>query len=283
MASRIAFKSAKLLLVGVLAASVTSPVLAQSSVRAQALLDNKFVVNLGGFVVNSDVTASLNGQSTQNPEINFDETFGKDNNATRFRADALWRITPTHHLRLMYFNNNRNAARAVDRDIQWGDYTFALGTTVASEYKTQTTALSYEYAFMRQPSYEVVANVGVHYSKITLKLSGNASVNGTPVGATTREDTLSAPLPLIGVRAGWVVSPQWYIDAQAQLFGVNVNGYDGHWSDLRFGATWMFSNNFGLGLGYDRFASNVDVDKGSFKGTANVGYSGLLLYLTGTF
>jgi hypothetical protein len=43
---------------------------------AQTLLDGKFVGNLGGFIVGTDFKASLNGESTTNPEVDFDKTFG---------------------------------------------------------------------------------------------------------------------------------------------------------------------------------------------------------------
>jgi hypothetical protein len=45
----------------------------------------------------------------------------------------------------------------------------------------------------------------------------------------------------------------------------------------------MFSEHFGAGIGYDRFATHVDVGKGSFNGRLNWGYQGLLVYLRGGF
>jgi hypothetical protein len=45
----------------------------------------------------------------------------------------------------------------------------------------------------------------------------------------------------------------------------------------------MFARNFGVGLGYNYFGVDVDVDKSSFNGTLKVGYSGLQLFVTGTF
>jgi hypothetical protein len=128
----------------------------------------------------------------------------------------------------------------------------------------------------------------VHYSKTTMQLSGAASItdpngNVTNSSAATSTNTLPAPLPVIGLRAGWVVAPQWYIDAQAQFFKVSIDGYDGHWSDLRLGATWMFSPHFGVGLGYNRFATSVSVGRDNFNGNLKTSYSGLQAYLTGAF
>jgi hypothetical protein len=274
-------------LCGMACAAGGGSAMAQSS-GAQALLDNSWVVNLGAFVLSSDLKANLNGQSGANPEVDFDKTFGRDSDATRLRGDVLWRITPAHHLRFMYFNNTTKRSRVLDEDVHWGDYTFNAGSRTEFKHKYQVNELAYEYAFMRQPSYELSASIGVHYSKTNIQLSGDATItdgdgNVTNVSGATKANSLPAPLPVVGLRGGWVMAPQWYLDAQVQFFKVNIDGYDGRWTDLRVGATWMFSQHFGLGLGYNRFSTNVDVDRDSFTGGMKTSYSGLQAYLTGTF
>lgn len=269
---------------GLLGAAAATSAFAQ----AQGLLDNKFSLNLGVFVLGTDVKGNLNGQSVSNPEINFDETFGKASDATRARIDGLWRITPNHHLRFLYFDNSTTRNRVIDKDIAWGDYLFHAGGNVESQVKFETYELAYEYAFMRSPTYEISASLGIHNTHFTTRLTGNAKLthpDGTTseVSGATESNSVSAPLPVIGLRGGWVVAPQWYIDAQAQLFKVNINGINGNWSDLRIGGTWMFHKNFGVGLGYNRFYTRVDLSKTEFNGSLKFGYSGVQAYLTGTF
>jgi len=121
-----------------------------------------------------------------------------------------------------------------------------------------------------------------------LQLSGTATFTDsaghtTTASATTKVSSLPAPLPVIGLRWGWVLHPDWYLDVQGQVFKVKVGEYDGRWSDLRAGVTWMFHRNIGLGLGYNRFTTTLDVEKNDFDGRLKTGYSGLQAYLTGTF
>jgi len=283
MSSGIASRPVPVFLCGVLAAAAASPAFAQSSSPAQALLDDSFVVSLGIFVLQTDVKARLNGQSVTNPDVDFDQTFGKPSDATRVRADALWRITPTHHLRFMYFDNSQTRSRQLANDVTWGDYTFQAGSSVEAKTQYKINELVYEYAFMRQPTYEVAGTFGIHYTDVSLRLTGNAIVNGVPVTASSKEGSAPMPLPVIGLRAGWVVAPQWYVDTMGQFFKVNVNGVNGSVSDLRVGGTYMFNRNFGLGLGYNRFITSIDVSKTSFDGRLRFGYSGLQAYLTGAF
>jgi hypothetical protein len=276
------------LLFSVMAMAVPGATWAQSTAGAAGLLNDQWVVNLGAFVFGTEVKARLDGQSLSNPEIDFDKTFGKANDATRVRGDLLWRITPEHRLRAMYFNNSVARSRVLEEDVRWGDYTFNSGSRAEFRHKLQVLDLSYEYAFLRRPTYEVAASAGVHYMDMTLQLSGTASItdaegNTTTSSATTKSSSLPAPLPVLGLRVGWVAAPDWYIVAEGQFFKSKIGSYDGYWSDMRVGATWMYHRNYGIGLGYDRFLTNLDVSKDDFDGRLKLGYSGLQAYLTGTF
>lgn len=143
-------------------------------------------------------------------------------------------------------------------------------------------------AFTKRPTYELAGTLGVHYIKTELKLSGSASFtdangNVSPAQPRIRENSAPAPLPVIGLRGVWVVAPQWYVDAQAQLFKAKLEGYDGTLTDVRVAATWMFHRNVGAGLGYNYFSTDLDVERNSYTGKLKIGYSGLQFFLTGTF
>jgi hypothetical protein len=258
----------------------------------EKLLNDRFVVTLGGFVVISNINGRLSGNAnTSEQNVNFDRQFGTDADQTRLRAEVLWRITPRQRVRFSYFNNDVKRTRTIDQDLAWGDYTFLAGGQVTAETKFRVYELGYEFAFLRRPNYEIVAVAGIHLDDVTLNLSGNASLTvDTPMGPvqqpatfTGQSNSVTAPLPVLGLRADWAVSPHVYLDAAAQVFAISYQGIDGNWFELRAGATWMFSDHFGVGLGYDRFATHVDLSKAGFTGRLNFGYQGLLIYLRGGF
>jgi len=281
--NRISTRSLACALSLILPVLVATPASGQEA-YAQGLIENRFVANLGMFIVGSDLKARLNGSSSTNPDIDFNDTFGSGSDQTRVRLDLLWRITPKHHARFFFFDNNITRDRTLDRDIQWGDTTYHVGATVESNVKMKVYELAYEYAFMHQPNFELNGSLGVHYTDLRIKLAGNATTGGGNTAAfVTEERKLPAPLPVIGVRAGWMFAPQWYLEGIGQFFRINIDGYSGHWVDGRVGVTWMFTRNFGAGLGYNRWVTNVDVSRDNFNGSARFGYSGLQAYLTGTF
>jgi hypothetical protein len=268
-------------------APVPAPELAPPS-PARELLNDGLVLNLGVFVLQTDTSARLNGESSINTDIDFERAFGRNTDSSRLRADALWRITPTQHLRLMYFNNTNTRARTLDENIEWGDYTFQLGAHVESVIEFETIEIAYEYAFLRRPTYEVAAAAGLHYTGLSLQLSGDATFtdsNGNTSQATftSRQNSVPVPVPAIGLRAGWAVSSHCYLDAQGQFFKAQFGEYNGYLRDLRASATWMFARHYGIGVGYNRYVTSLNIDKASFDGRLRFGYSGVQAFLTATY
>jgi hypothetical protein len=259
---------------------------------SQALLNDRFIVTAGAFVVSSRTNGSLSGSAnTSNENIDFDKQFGTDTYQTRWSADVLWRMTARQYLRFSYFDNDVQRTRTLDQDLPWGDYTFLAGGSVSAEVKMRVYEVDYEFAFLRRPTYSVLAVAGIHVDDLTLTLSGNASLTvDTPTGPveqaasfTSRSGSLSSPLPVFGLQGNWAVSPHVYLDATAKLFGLSYEGINGNWSELHVGATWMFNDHFGIGAGYERYAQHLDLNKLSFNGRLNFGYQGLLLFVKGAF
>ena len=118
--------------------------------------------------------------------------------------------------------------------------------------------------------------------KLSQQLSGTATftdANGVTSAAsfTQKENSVPLPLPVIGFRAAWAFAPQWVLEGQGQIFKADIDGYDGRITDVRAGVTWMFSQNFGAGVGYNRFVTTVETSKERFDGRVRLGYSGVQL------
>lgn len=129
---------------------------------------------------------------------------------------------------------------------------------------------------------------GVHYSDIELGISGRATLtdaNGNVVvaGLASTSRNVPTPLPVFGLRGSWAATENLYMQAGVALFAWRYGDFEGRRIDTRVGATWMFSRSFGIGLAYDWFRSDVDVNRRSFPGSIGLGYSGSQLFLTASF
>ena len=279
---------------------LANPVLAQSAVSinsntlvegisAPAYLTDHISVSLGAFIVSSKLNSTLKGTaSTVNVPVNFSRDFGMDNGNGILRADVLWRITPKHDVRLVYFHHDTDRNRTFDHDIKWGDYTFLANGNISADSKLNVYELSYEYSFVRRPTFQLAAGGGVHVLNMSIKLAGQATVtdangNVSQASYSGSNSNLPAPLPVIGARAAWAVTPNIFIEPEAQWLSFHYEGYHGSWWDLRMAGKWMFSRHFGVGLGYDYFHASLDVDKARFNGNVTLGYSGLQAMIVGSY
>lgn len=262
-------------------ATMGFPVLARAD--DSDLLNDKFNISLGTFLLSTKTTVKVDGTGgQQGTDVNLGRDLGfSDSN--RFRVDATWRFFKNHKLRFMYFSNNTVADRSIDRDITIGDTTYPTSANLHSSNSTTIAELAYEYVFMHRDTFELTGSIGLHTVKFKLGVSGDGTVNGQTGQFSTETASATAPLPVIGVRGLWQFSPQWYFDGQGQYFGLKVDNVNGHLTDLRLGVTRMFGAHFGVGAGWNQFSTKVNLTKDSFEGSLKWRYSGALLYITGAF
>jgi hypothetical protein len=250
---------------------------------AADVLNDPLQFELSTFVMNSDIDVRLDGEFEQGTEVDWDRTFG-DEEATRFRLDGYWRFADRHKLRFLWFNYARSDKETSEQSIDWGGEVIPVDTEVKAESSFDVYELAYEYAFVRGDDFEVAANIGLHYTDISLTLAAKASTSGGSLDEDVKEEaTLAAPLPVIGLRGTWALPYNFSIDASAQYFAVSIDEYDGSLQDYRVGVTWQPRKWLGVGLGYDRFTVDVDVEKDSFTGSLDWTYSGPMIYYSATF
>jgi hypothetical protein len=270
-----------------LAITVLASLLASTSaIAAEAdagLLNDRFMVSAGTFLLSSRTRVSVNGSgNTTGTEVDLKRDLGLQD-ADRFRVDATWRFAERHKVRALYFNTSKSVTRSLSRSITVGDTVYPVNASVTTEHSTSIFEIAYEYAFMRRENFELTGSVGVHQVKFDFALSGNGSVGSQSAQFRTETAAANAPLPVLGIRELWQFSPKWYLDAQAQYFAMNINGYDGSVTDLRVGVTRMFGQHFGVGAGWNQFVTSIGVDKARFDGEIKWRYSGALIFLTASF
>ena len=255
-----------------------------AAAQDRGLLDDPFTLSLGTYFVDTDTEIGLNGSAGQvGTIIDLERDTGMDD-SNRFRVDGLWRIGGgRHHIRAMYFDVNRDGSRQIDRELVVGDTVYPVSATVEAGFDAKIFELAYEYAFLQRDTLEVAASIGAHALSFDFSISGNGLVNGRPVTGAAESGDTNAPLPVVGLRALWRVADDWYLDGQGQWFSVKVDDIDGSILDFRAGVTWMFSEHVGAGVGWNRFAVDVDASKRNFDGTFDWSYQGAMLYLTGSF
>jgi hypothetical protein len=95
--------------------------------------------------------------------------------------------------------------------------------------------------------------------------------------------SVDAPMPVIGLRGLWSLPYDFWLTASAQFFALSIDEYDGNLQDYRAAVTWQPRKWLGIGVGYERFKVDVDVDKDDFNGTVEWTYDGPMIFYNASF
>lgn len=247
-------------------------------------LDGTFYLGLGGFAFSADTELRLDGQGGRGTSIDWERDLGLPDDEDSFRLDAFWRFADRHKVRLVYFRSKRSASRTLNDDYTIAGEEFPVNAVVEASVDTGILELAYEYAFMRRQDWELAVTAGVHYTQIepSLQITGSVGNADVEVGREGKAEA-DMPLPVFGLRGMWHLGRDFYLDAHAQYFYLSLDGNDGSLSDLRAALTWNPRSWFGLGVGYNRFTSDLDVDIDSFDGKMEWSYSGPQIFYVATF
>ena len=248
------------------------------------LLENPFSVSLGTFILNTDTDIRLDASNIDTgTEFNWESAFG-GGNVSRFRLDCTWRFKDRHRLRGMWFDYTRTRTGDTERQIEWGEEVFPVGLELTGEYKFSILELAYEYSFLKSEDLELSGTAGIHWTQFKASISGTLE---TPEGGGTREASraakLDVPLPVIGGHALWRMGGDFWLDANVQIFSLSYDVYDGRVIDARIGVLWQPKNWVGVGIGYNRFDVDIDVEKNSFRGSLEWIYDGPQIFYNVSF
>jgi hypothetical protein len=270
----------------ILAASAAALALAAiPAVQAQDsnLVTGRGYLALGTFLNNSDFKVRVDGETTTGDEVDWDNTFG-DQDTTRFRLDGVWRFNERHHMRVMITDYSDTRTETLDRQITWQDEVFDIGVDATGKSSFTIFEAAYQYAFMRSENYELAGTFGLHYT--TLELSLKADVTAPGGGGTVRiggPASVDLPLPVIGLHGIWRVGENFYLNAQAQYFALSIDNVDGSILNYRAAIIWQPKKYVGIGVGFDSFNLDVDIDKPRFDGSMDWTYEGPQIFYNVSF
>ena len=253
--------------------------------EAPNLLTDSFQIGLGTFIVTSEPTIQLNGETGRGDSVDFDEALG-GGDSQRIRLDSFWRFGDSgrHKVKAIAFDMSRDNSTTFDSDIEWGGDIYPVNARIDAEYSFTVIEVAYEYAFLKRDNYELAGSVGLHYTDMSASLRARAETSGGTLDEdVSNSASVAAPLPVIGLRGIWDLSHNFWLDASAQFFALSIDEYDGNLQDYRVLVTWQPKDWLGIGLGYNQFSVDVDVDSSNFEGSLDWTYRGPMIFYSASF
>jgi hypothetical protein len=124
---------------------------------------------------------------------------------------------------------------------------------------------------------DLAASIGLFVMPIKFELSASG------LGSGQGDFKFTAPLPVIGLRSDFAITPRWFLRTSFELFYLEYGNFKGGLADMNLAVEYNPWKNFAFGLGYENFrirllADGNDYPNVDFQGEAKVQFMGTQLY-----
>ncbi len=134
-------------------------------------------------------------------------------------------------------------------------------------------------SFDTDPQYDYGIGVGLHWLNIGAFIERDLIISFGETSAVSA----SGPLPNIGTWYYYSPSEKWYVGGRLDWFEASVADYSGGLVNFAVGANYQLFEYFGVGVKYQIFTLDVDVDKNGWRGRADAEYEGLFIHISGNW
>jgi len=219
------------------------------------------------------------GTETGGLLIDVEQALGMDTQNTSFRLGGSYRIGEKrrHRVDLDYFYFNRKSSKTLGQDITVGDdVSFFAGSNVDATFNFQILKTAYSYSFFQDDRMDLAALIGLFVMPLKFE------VNGSGTGKSS-ELKFTAPLPVLGLRGDFAITPRWYFRSKVEFFFLEYQNFSGGLMDTNLAVEYNPWKNWGFGLGLESFkiklkAEGNDYPNLDFNGEVKMSFIGATLY-----
>jgi hypothetical protein len=234
-------------------------------------------ISLGAFITDRDTNGRLDSDTLgQGTVFDAEDDLGLDSSDTVARLDAYYRFNSRHRIDFSVFDLSRHATATIDEPIQFGDEVFDINSTISTDLDLTIYKAAYTYSFLMRENGYLGVTGGLYV------LSTDISLREPNTGQFEVGD-LTAPLPVLGLRGNYRLTPRLLLRSSAELFAIEFEDVDGSLFDFYIGLDYHFHDKFAVGLGYNNVSLDVDADASEFKGVLDWTYDGVLLNVQYSF
>ena len=238
---------------------------------------DKFSVSFGGFLtsVNSDISI-LGEEMGTGLSINLEEALGLSSSSLVLRGESEYNFGTRRrsHVRFGYFFLLRNAVKTLEDSLEIGDEVYQIGTEVRSKMGMHIIRAMYDYSFYKDRRASLAISCGLYVLQMSYSIGTDHS--------TDEADAFVLPLPVIGFRSAFFITPKFIIKQNWELLYVKFQNFQGDISDFNVCLEYYPLNHLGIGLGVNAFRYSMTATEEwrsrEFAGTFKTGFTGLLLY-----
>ncbi len=237
----------------------------------------RFAVNVGAFVSERDTNIRLDSSDgIVGTELDFEDDLGVDEDQDVARVDGFWRYGKRSRLDFAFYKLDRSATSFATLSFRFGDQVFTIGTPLRTELELQIIKAAYTYSFIRNPKVDFGVTAGLHVMDM------DTSITALNTGDFDEGDT-TAPLPVIGARVAYQITPELIFSASTEWFGIEADDYEGRFLDTKITIEHNTFKNVGFGVGFNDSNFDIESEDSDAEGEFEIDYDGWLIYTKAYF
>jgi hypothetical protein len=239
---------------------------------------DKWKFELGGFFPAVDTRVKIDG--TEVGDTLDLEGLGLSSDESVWRLDGYWRFAQKHRLGIGYYKLGRDGSVGLAEEITIGDIIIPVNASVTTELDMGFYSIDYLYSFYQGEKWEISGGLGVYWVDLEFSIGASLNIDGTEIGGGPffESTDFNGPLPYLALSFEYYITPKWLAIFKGGYFALSVGDVDGSLANLGAKLEYQFTQRFGLGLGYDAFRIDVDIDDGALHSTLEYKYHGVQLY-----
>ena len=239
----------------------------------------KWSADLGIFLATTNSTARL-GSTSAGVQFDVEDTLGLGSGNNALRLGGAWRFTENrrHRVELSWFRLKKSGSRVLQNDLEVDGTTIPAGSGVSSEVKLDLYRAAYSYSFFQDDRFDLAVSGGLYVAPMSI------DINGTSGFTSSVSQSFTAPLPVVGLRADFALTPKWFLRTNFDVFYISIDRYTGFLTDVQIAAEYKAWKNVGFGLGLDTMHIEVEADKNTSvpglnaSGEFGFDYAGIYAY-----
>ena len=253
-----------------LLASIAAAALATTAMESRAVetLDT-FSFRVGGYITQFDTKIRADGETDEGTRIDLQRDLGMDQDNIVAFVGATWRPWEKHEFGLSYYQDDGEATRRIDRDIEFDGNLYQTSSTLRAELNLDAYEAYYVYWAADRDAWTLGPRLGLVWYRIDLSLEMRLDANGNPVGGGGIRGEADADLPAPSIGGSWRWVPgnsDWRLSGDVGYFAADINDVDADVTFGRFGVEWFPWENWGASLDYTARRISADANKTDFDG-----------------
>jgi hypothetical protein len=272
----------QLLLVAILFALFLNSATAQTADDYHPFLSDKFNLEVGVFIPQVGFDVRVDG-TTPDEEINFDEALNLNDSQSALSVNFRWRFGKKWSLWGQAWSTSNSGKAVLEEDVEWEDIVFKEGTFAKGGVDVDIIRAFFGREFKLGPEHELGVGLGLHWMNLDTFLEGEVIIDDSTTDFQRASVSAAFPLPNIGAWYMYSWSPKWMFQTRVDWLSATIGDYSGSLWDAQIGFNYQAFENIGFGLYYNRFAVDVDVDKGDWRGRADLTQHGPMFTVSATW